>query len=181
MLLPVRWITLGDGNMLLYDRFSKRMQRIVEMWEIEEMLKDSLYPTCVEALVFLRIGIDNLHDHSPPFCTKKETTFDFAQKCLDIPMVFHGISWFNCMSWYFMVFHGISISFPNSLWIFWSHFFLLRPGSAASFVRSCPSLWCSCLVGGGPMLWDWDEAGDVRWSPVMSGDPQDDLQNNKLI
>lgn len=52
MLLPVRWITLGDGNMLLYDRFSKRMQRIVEMWEIEEMLEDSRYPTCVEALVF---------------------------------------------------------------------------------------------------------------------------------
>ena len=88
------------------------------------MLEDSRYPTCVEALVFLRIGIDNLHDHSPLFCTKKETTkvtFDFAQKCLDIPMVFHGISWFNSMSWYFMVFHGISwyfLVFHGISWYF---------------------------------------------------------------
>ena len=72
--------------------------------------------------MFLRIGIDYLHDHSPPFCTKKETTkvtFDFAQKCLDIPMVFHGISWFNCMSWYVMVFHGISWYFLVFLGISW--------------------------------------------------------------
>ena len=174
MLLPLRWIKLGDDNMLLYDRFSKRMQSIVEMWPIEEMLEDvAVSNLCRSTGVFWELGNWWSPWPFPPFWYQKRDDKGHIRLCTEMPWYSYGISSvFRGSTVYFMVFHGISISFPNSLASFCHIFFLLRPGSAASFVRSCPSLWCSCLVGRGPMVWDWMKqvmSGDPRWCQVIPG------------